>query len=219
MAPGRGVRTPRVAASSARGRSDVRVGGDAQGAQARGQPLGAGLLVVGTMPLAATRPRPILACMAKKIDLSSAPIRVGSAYPAPFDAPCATRTKQRLGVAAGLTQFGVNRLRLQPGSWSSQRHWHVQEDELVYVLEGEVVLVTDAGEETLRAGDSAGFKAGERDGHHLQNRSDREAVLLEVGSCFPGGDTAEYSDIDMRVLPEGFVHKDGTPYGAAPKKG
>jgi len=157
--------------------------------------------------------------MAKKIDLSTAPTRVGSAYPAPFDAPCVARKRWRLGEAAGLTQFGVNFLRLQPGSWSSQRHWHVHEDELVYVLEGEVVLVTDAGEETLRAGDSAGFKAGDPDGHHLQNRTDEEAVLLEIGTRYPGGDTAEYPDIDLRVLPEGFVRKDGTPYGAAPRKG
>jgi uncharacterized cupin superfamily protein len=157
--------------------------------------------------------------MPKKIDLASAPTRFGSGYPAPFDAPCVARKKWRLGAAAGLTQFGVNLLRLPPGSWSSQRHWHVHEDELVYVLEGEVILVTDAGEETLRAGDSAGFKAGDPDGHHLQNRSDREAVVLEVGSRFPDGDTAEYPDIDLRVLPEGFVRKDGTPYGAAPQKG
>ena len=81
-----------------------------------------------------------------------------------------------------LTDFGVNLLRLPPGTWSSQRHWHTAEDEFVYVLEGEVVLVTDAGEETLRAGDCAGFKAGVKDGHHLQNRSQTDVVVLEVGS-------------------------------------
>jgi uncharacterized cupin superfamily protein len=150
--------------------------------------------------------------MTKKLDFAKVPTRVGSAYPSPFDVPCRERSRQRLGFAAGLTQFGVNRCTLPPGAWSSQRHWHVNEDEFVYVLEGEVVLVTDAGEEILRAGDAAGFKAGEADGHHFLNRSQREAVLLEVGSCFPGGDTADYSDIDMRVLPTGFVKKDGTPY-------
>src|SRR6478736_294767 len=134
----------------------------------------------------------------KKIDLASAPRRVGAGYPAPFDAPCRERTRLRLGMAAGLTQFGVNLLRLAPGVWSSQRHWHHGEDEFVYVLEGEVVLVTDAGEERLVAGDCAGFRAGDPDGHHLQNRSDREAVVLEVGTSTPGGDVAEYPDIDLR---------------------
>lgn len=149
----------------------------------------------------------------KKIDIAQAPTRFGTGYPPPYDAPCNARKRWRLGAAAGLTQFGVNLLRLPPGQWSSQRHWHHANDEFVMVLEGEVVLVTDAGEEVLRAGDCAGFRAGDPDGHHLQNRSDREAVLLEVGSSFPH-DVAEYPDIDLRALPEGYVHKDGTPYGA-----
>jgi len=102
-------------------------------------------------------------------------------------------------------------MRLPPGSWSSQRHWHAAEDEFVYVLEGEVALVTDAGEEILRTGDFAGFKAGVRDGHHLQNRSDKDAVLLEIGSR-KIEDEGEYSDIDMRFGPEGYFHKDGKPY-------
>jgi uncharacterized cupin superfamily protein len=150
--------------------------------------------------------------MAKKIPPEKVSLRVGSSYPAPFDEPCVDRRRWRLGLAAGLTQFGVNLCRLPPGAWSSQRHWHVNEDEFVYVVEGEVVLVTNAGEETLVAGDWAGFKAGDPDGHHLQNRSEHDAVILEVGTVFPGGDTAEYSDIDMRVGPTGFVHKDGTSY-------
>jgi uncharacterized cupin superfamily protein len=149
----------------------------------------------------------------KKIDLSTAPTRVGTGYPAPYDAPCRDRKRWQLGLAAGLTQFGVNLLRLPKGQWSSQRHWHHREDELVMVLEGEVVLVTDAGEEILRAGDSAGFKAGDQDGHHFQNRSDNDAVLLEIGPNI-ADDIAEYPDIDMRALPEGYVHKDGTPYEA-----
>ncbi|WP_437312965.1 cupin domain-containing protein [Sorangium sp. So ce385] len=147
----------------------------------------------------------------KKIDIAQAPTRLGTAYPAPYDAPCRERARWRLGMAAGLTQFGVNLLRLPPGQWSSQRHWHHAEDEFVMVLEGEVVLVTDGGEEVLRAGDCAGFRAGDPDGHHLQNRSDREAVLLEVGASIPG-DVAEYPDIDLRALPDGYVRKDGTPY-------
>jgi uncharacterized cupin superfamily protein len=153
----------------------------------------------------------------KKIDLSTAPTRTGTSYPPPFDAPCRERKRWRLGAAAGLTQFGVNMLRLPKGQWSSQRHWHHREDEFVFVLEGEVVLVTDAGEEVLRAGDCAGFRAGDPDGHHFQNRSDNDAVLLEVGSNVPD-DVAEYPDIDMRALPEGFVHKDGTPYDKPPPR-
>jgi len=152
--------------------------------------------------------------MGKRIDPTLLPILTGSGYPAPFDAPCARRMRQRLGDAAGLADFGVNLLRLPPGTWSSQRHWHSAEDEFVYVLEGEVVLVTDAGEELLRSGDCAGFKAGHRDGHHLQNRSALDALVLEVGSRKSADDEGEYSDIDMRCLrgDGGYVHKDGTPY-------
>jgi uncharacterized cupin superfamily protein len=149
--------------------------------------------------------------MQKRIDLAAVPIQTGSAYPRPFDTPCTARSRQRLGDAAGLTNFGVNLLRLPPGAWSSQRHWHAAEDEFVFVIEGEAVLVTDAGEELLRAGDSAGFKAGVKDGHHLQNRSPRDALILEVGSRKPE-DEGDYSDIDMRFTPAGFTHKDGRPY-------
>jgi len=151
--------------------------------------------------------------MGKRIELQRVPVARGSGYPAPFDAPCAGRSRQRLGDAAGLTDFGVNLLRLAPAAWSSQRHWHGAEDEFVYVLEGEVVLVTDAGEEILKPGDCAGFKAGLKDGHHLQNRSKADAVLLEVGSR-KMEDEGEYPDIDMRFLKGdgGFAHKDGRPY-------
>ena len=137
--------------------------------------------------------------MTKKIDQDAAPTRFGTGYPPPYDAPCAGRRRWKLGDAAGLTQFGVNLLRLPPGQWSSQRHWHSAEDEMVLVLEGEVVLVTDAGEEVLRAGDCAGFKAGEADGHHLQNRSGFEAVLLEIGARRPGEDAVDYPDIDLKL--------------------
>jgi uncharacterized cupin superfamily protein len=152
-----------------------------------------------------------------KIDRAKVPQVTGSRYPAPFAGPCAGRAWQRLGDAAGLTQFGVNHLRLAPGVWSSQRHWHSHEDEFVYVLAGEVVLVTDAGEETLRAGDAVGFKAGVQDGHCLQNRSARDAELLVVGSR-NDADYGEYPDIDMKFGAGrysgkgGYLHKDGTPY-------
>src|SRR5271166_6410696 len=117
-----------------------------------------------------------------KIDIAAVPERKGTGYPAPFDAPCAKRVRQRLGNAGGLTDFGINLVRLPPGVWSSQRHWHSHEDEFVYVLAGEVVLLTDAGEQSLRAGDCAGFKAGDRNGHCLQNRTASDAEILVVGT-------------------------------------
>jgi uncharacterized cupin superfamily protein len=112
----------------------------------------------------------------------------------------------------------VNHLTLPPGTWSSQRHWHSHEDEFVVVLEGEVVLVTDTGEEILRAGDCAAFKAGDPDGHHLINRSDRDVVLLEVGNADPERDRAVYADIDMVAEP-GEAHyrrRDGTSLKVSP---
>lgn len=150
------------------------------------------------------------------VDATAVVPQTGSSYPAPFDADCAGRERRRLGDAFGLTQFGVNLLRLPPGQWSSQRHWHHREDEFVYVLEGEVALVTDAGEQRLGPGMVAGFKAGVPDGHHLVNRSDRDAVVLEVGTRTQG-EEADYSDIDMLVRlddkgAERYVHKDGTPF-------
>ncbi len=151
----------------------------------------------------------------KKIDIASAPTRAGTSYPDPYAEPCLGRRRWRLGDAAGLDQFGVNLLRLPPGQWSSQRHWQHGEDEFVFVLEGEVVMVTDAGEEVMRPGDCAGFKAGVPDGHCFQNRSGAEAVMLEVGTRLPGGDGATYPDIDMHLEAggAGFTRKDGMPYG------
>ena len=152
-----------------------------------------------------------------RIDISAAPTSQGSRYPAPFDEPCRERMWRRLGDAAGLTQFGVNLVTLGPGVWSSQRHWHSAEDEFVHVLQGEVVLVDDAGEHVLRAGDCAGFRAGERNGHHFINRSRAGVVLLVVGGR-EDADYGEYPDIDLKFLSGrysgkgGYVHKDGTPY-------
>ena len=147
-----------------------------------------------------------------KVDIAAAPVKRGTGYPSPHDAPCRGRERRKLGDAAGLTQFGVNLHRLSPGQWSSQRHWHTAEDEFVWVLEGELVLVTDAGETPLRAGDCAGFKASDPDGHHLQNRTDCDAVFLEVGSRRPGEDVVTYSDIDL-ISPAdgGYAHKGGAP--------
>jgi uncharacterized cupin superfamily protein len=148
-----------------------------------------------------------------KIDIDKAPTRFGSAYPPPFAGPCRDRRRWKLGDVVGLTQFGVNLMRLAPGVWTSQRHWHTHEDEFVWVVAGEVVLVEDAGETVLRAGDCAGFKAGVPDGHHIQNRSGREAVLLEIGSRAPGVDAGDYPDLDLIVGGDDvYRHRDGTPY-------
>ena len=157
--------------------------------------------------------------MAKRIDVGALQSIVGTLYPPPFDEPCRSRQRTRLGDVAGLTQFGVNLLRLPPGAWSSQRHWHTGEDEFVYVLSGEVTLVTDAGDEVLRAGDAAGFKANDGDGHCLQNRSAHDVQVLEIGTRVPDS-MAYYSDIDMIVKPDtGYTHRDGTPYPKAPRRG
>jgi len=160
--------------------------------------------------------------MKKRIDIAALTRVVGTTYPPPFDLPCRARERAKLGDAAGLTQFGVNLCQLPPGAWSSQRHWHTGGDEFVFVVSGEVVLVTDGGEETLRAGDSAGFPAGDTNGHCFQNRSDRDAQILEVGTRV-SGDTAHYSDIDM-IAPAGgkpaaYTHRDGTPYQDIRRRG
>lgn len=154
--------------------------------------------------------------MSKKIDIASLPEIVGTMYPPPHNEACLSRERRQFGEAAGLTQFGVNLLRLPPGAASSQRHWHTEEDEFVFVLTGEVTLVTDSGAEILRAGEAAGFKAGDTDGHCLQNRSERDATVLEIGSRIPT-DVAHYSDIDMVSPPDGsaptpYSRRDGTPY-------
>ena len=148
-----------------------------------------------------------------KIDNAAVPERKGVGYPKPFGAPCADRIRQRLGDAGGLRDFGVNLMRLPPGNWSSQRHWHSHEDEFVYLLEGELVLVEDGGETVLKAGDAAAFPKGSSNGHHMINRSGAVAVYLEAGSRQPD-DLTTCSDIDMMSYnADGrFTHKDGAPY-------
>ena len=139
----------------------------------------------------------------------------GSNYPAQFKPVVAGRAKQRLGDALGLRNFGVNLTTLKPGAASALRHWHVTQDEFVYIVSGELVLVTDGGEQLLTAGMCAGFAAGKADGHHLVNRSACDAVYLEVGDRTPG-DAAAYPDDDIvaRAVAGGwqFTRKDGTPY-------
>jgi uncharacterized cupin superfamily protein len=145
-----------------------------------------------------------------KLDLDAIPQTNRTGYPAPFDQPVQGRWYRRLAPASGLTRFGVSHVTLKPGAWSSQRHWHIGEDEFLVMLAGEAVLVDDGGEAVLRPGDCAAFPAGEVNGHHLQNRSDKDCVFVVVGAGEDlGGD---YSDIDMRFTPEGYQHKDGTPY-------
>tara|TARA_B100000686_G_C16740129_1_gene946069 strand:- start:1474 stop:1917 length:444 start_codon:yes stop_codon:yes gene_type:complete len=141
--------------------------------------------------------------------------RAGSSYPTHLSEELEGRFRRVLGNRLGIRNFGVNLLRLAPGAWSSQRHWHSRQDELIYILEGEVVLVTDGREDTLIAGMVAGFPAGEANGHHLINRSDRNALALEIGDRTQG-DEARYPDVDMAAqmgLPKyTFTTKDGTRF-------
>jgi uncharacterized cupin superfamily protein len=147
-----------------------------------------------------------------KIDIQSAPVSAGSRYPEPFAAPCQDKIRRRLAVAAGLKHIGINLLELAPGAWSSQRHWHTEAEEFVYVLEGEVALVTEGREEILHAGECAAFLPGDPDGHHLQNRSGALARVLEIGSAHLQNDEAFYPDIDLQAAASGYFRKDGTPY-------
>jgi uncharacterized cupin superfamily protein len=138
-----------------------------------------------------------------------------SNYPEPFAARVAGRHKQQLGEVFGLSVFGVNRTRLEPGAQSALRHWHGKQDEFVYVLEGEAVLITDAGETRLTPGMCAGFRAGVPNGHHLVNRSRTDCIYLEIGDRTPGGGGAYPDDDIVLEMVDGkmkFTHKDGTPY-------
>ena len=150
-----------------------------------------------------------------KIDIEKIPVDVATGYPPPFNKVVEGRSRKRLARAAGLSQFGVNICTLKPGAASSQRHWHDNEDELVYVLSGEVVLREDEGEAVLKAGDAAAWKAGVANGHCIVNRSDRDAVIIEVGSRAPT-ERAQYSEIDMVAVRSGttftYTRKSGEPY-------
>lgn len=145
-----------------------------------------------------------------KIDILSVMERKGSAYPEPYRQKAKSRLKRRLGDAAGLTDFGVNLVRLPPGEWSSQRHWHSHEDEFIYVLDGALTMITDEGEQVLHPGDCAAFPKGDPNGHHFINRGDGMATYLEVGSRHDA-DVVEYPDIDMRAVGDSYQRKDGTP--------
>jgi uncharacterized cupin superfamily protein len=150
-----------------------------------------------------------------KIDISKLPVDAAYTYPDPFWKVQVGRSRKRLGNAVGLSQFGVNLITLKPGAWSSQRHWHRNEDEFIYVLEGEVVLCEDHGETVLKPGDAAGWKADGGIGHCLTNRTQRDAVLIEIGTRMVN-ETVVYSDIDMRLERDKtgarYLHKTGEPY-------
>ena len=149
------------------------------------------------------------------MDPASLVPRTSSSYPKQYQEAVKKRNKRVLGDALGLRRFGVNLVELAPGAWSAQRHWHSAEDEFVYVVSGELTLITDSGRQLLGPGMVAGFPAGKADGHHLVNASDETAVYLEVGDR-SDDDEVRYPDIDM-VLTRGsagrvFCHNDGRPY-------
>ena len=150
-----------------------------------------------------------------KFVLATAPVALGSGYPAPYAAAFLKRRRIRLGDAAGLTRFGVNLTTLPPGGMSSLRHWHEVEEEMVVVLEGRLTLIEDGGEAELGPGEAAGFPANSGNGHHFLNRTDTPARFLVVGSKAPR-ETATYSDVDLilhqdRGKPR-FTYRDGTPW-------
>ncbi len=146
-----------------------------------------------------------------KLDLDSIEQTNRTGYPPPFDKDVAGRWYRRLAPPGGLTQFGVSHVTLKPGAWSSQRHWHDNEDEFLVMLSGEAVLVEDEGRTVLRAGDCAAWPAGVKNGHHLCNESDSDCTFVVVGSG--AGGAGGYSDIDMMWTADGtYTRKDGTPY-------
>jgi uncharacterized cupin superfamily protein len=150
-----------------------------------------------------------------KLDLDAIPQSNRTGYPAPYDEPMAGRWVRRLAPVAGLTAMGASHVVLKSGGWSSQRHWHAEEDELVVVVSGEAVLVEDGGETVLRAGDVAAWPKGVKDGHHLQNRSDGDCVMIAISAGDSDKDYGEYPDIDLKFderASGAYLHKDGTPY-------
>jgi uncharacterized cupin superfamily protein len=146
-----------------------------------------------------------------KLDLDKIEQTNRTGYPPPYDREVQGRWFRRLAPSGGLTEFGVSHVTLKPGAWSSQRHWHDEEDEFAVVISGEAVLVEDSGETVLRAGDCAAWPKGSTNGHHLRNESNEDCVFVVVGGG--SGGAGGYSDIDMKFTDDRrFVHKDGTPY-------
>ena len=147
-----------------------------------------------------------------KIDLEAIPQANRTGYPPPYDRDVAGRWVRRLAGPAGLSEMGASHVVLKPGAWTSQRHWHAEEDELLVMLTGEAVLVEDDGETVLRAGDVAAWPKGVRNGHTIQNRSEADCSLIAVSAGDSVNDHGEYPDIDLKFAPQGYLHKDGTPY-------
>ena len=147
----------------------------------------------------------------KSLDPMTVDANLTTIYPEEFKAMCIGREKRKIGDVLGLNNFGVNLVTLKPGAASAQRHWHSHSDEFVYILEGEVTLITDAGEQVLGAGMVAGFPANDADGHHLVNKTESDVLYLEIGDR-PPKDDVDYPDIDMLLRDGKLVHKDGTPY-------
>jgi uncharacterized cupin superfamily protein len=149
------------------------------------------------------------------LDPMTLPPRTGSGYPEPYRSRVVPREKRQLGNALGLTKIGINHTTLPPGKESSMRHWHSHEEEFIFVLSGEVVLCTDAGEQLLTAGTCCGFPLGTTDGHQLVNRSNAPAVYLEVSNR-DAADQALYSEADLRWnapdAPGTFTRKDGSRF-------
>jgi uncharacterized cupin superfamily protein len=147
-----------------------------------------------------------------KLDLEAIEATNRTGYPPPYDAPMAKRHYRRLAPEAGLEDFGVSHVVLEPGGISSQRHWHVGEDEFVVMLAGEAVLIEEGGETVMRPGDCAAFPKGVADGHHLVNRSDAPCTFIAVGKT--AVTDCHYPDIDLLLDASSgaFVHKDGSPY-------
>lgn len=150
-----------------------------------------------------------------KLDLDTIPQTNRTGYPAPFDREVEGRWYRRLAPTAGLSEFGATLATLKPGAWSSQRHWHAEEDELLVMLSGEAVLVEEDGETVLRAGDIAAWPKGVENGHHLRNNSDADCTFLVVSAGDRSNDRGAYPDIDMLFTPEGYTRRDGTPYPAS----
>lgn len=149
-----------------------------------------------------------------KLDLDAIPQSNATGYPPPYDREVGGRWWRRLAPASGLTRLGASHVVLRPGAWSSQRHWHRGQDELVVMLSGEAVLVEDGGETVVRAGDVLAFAAGAPNGHHLQNRSGADCVFVAVSAGSREQDSGEYPDIDMVFDAEGYARKDGSRYEA-----
>jgi uncharacterized cupin superfamily protein len=150
-----------------------------------------------------------------KIDIASLPVDTRTGYPQPLNRVVIGRERKRLGSSVGLDQFGVTLTTLKPGAASALRHWHEKEDELIYVLQGEIVMVEDGGETVLKPGDAAGFKAGTPNGHHLINRTESDVVYIEIGARSKH-ETAHYPDVDLVAIRDDkgmrYIRKSGESY-------